>query len=266
MEFNIKTRLPSGEIVRITELKNRDYFTILKFCENEDYEGLDDFFKKTIFKDLQELSILDKFYLLLFLRMLFIGSDITFQDKEKRLVKFDLDNILEKINLYDTDFVKVYSFDKFQIELGLPNLIYFKDINDIYTSIIKKVFINDKCIPFSTLSSNEKEDILANIPNQVFATLQAYVYDLSRNLSNFIIVEKNEDFNIEEINLNILSNGIISFILGIYSGGLSNFFDLVYVFTTTLKFNMTDFFNLTPRDSKVLLNIYKKEISKAKEQ
>jgi hypothetical protein len=135
-----------------------------------------------------------------------------FEDKEKRLVKFDLDNILEKINLYDTDFVKIFNFDKFQIELGLPNLIYFRDINDIYTSIIKKVFINGKSIPFNTLSFNEKEEILANIPNQVFSAIQTYVYDLSRNLNNFIIIEKNEDFNIEEINLNVLSNGIISFI------------------------------------------------------
>ena len=85
-------------------------------------------------------------------------------------------------------------------------------------------------------------------------------------MRNFVIIEGNETFNINEINLNVLSNGIISFILGIYSMGLSSFFEMMYIFTSKLKFTSADFLNLTPLDSKVLLNIYRKELSEKEEE
>ena len=62
MEFSIKTRLPSGRSVRVPELKNKDFFTALKFCENEDFEGLNSFFNAVIFKGIEDLNIIDKFY------------------------------------------------------------------------------------------------------------------------------------------------------------------------------------------------------------
>ena len=76
MEFNIKTRLPSGKEVRIPELKNKDFFTILKFCENEDFEGLNNFFNEVIFKGIEDLDIIDKFYVLLLVRMIYVDPEI----------------------------------------------------------------------------------------------------------------------------------------------------------------------------------------------
>jgi hypothetical protein len=40
----------------------------------------------------------------------------------------------------------------------------------------------------------------------------------------------------------------------------------MYVFTSKLGFTAEDFYNLTPLDSKVLLNIYKKELSEKEEE
>jgi hypothetical protein len=266
MEFNIKTRLPSGREVRIPELKNKDFFIILKFCENEDFEGLDNFLNKIIFKGIEDLDIIDKFYALLLVRMIYVDPEIVFEDKNKSAVNFSIQNILEKIDLFERDYDKVYEFNSYKIELGLPNLLYFEDLNDIYLSIIKKIQISDKSIKFNTLSVEEKELILSNIPNSVFSLIKNYINLLSQNLQNFVVIEGNETFNISEINLNVLSNGIISFILGIYSMGLSSFFEMMYVFTSKLGFTSADFLNLTPLDSKVLLNIYRKELSEKEEE
>ena len=266
MAFNIKTRLPSGRTVRIPELKNKDFFIILKFCENEDFEGLNSFFNEIIFKGLEDLDIIDKFYAILLVRMIYVYPDIMFEDKNKNTINFSIENILEKIDLFERDYDKAYKLDKFDIELGLPNLLYFEDLNDIYLSIIKKIKVGDKVIKFNTLSMDEKEVILSNIPNSVFSIIKSYSNQLSTNLNNFVIIEKNANFNLDEINLNVLSNGIISFILGIYSSGLSNFFEMLYIFTSKLGFTSHDFLELTPLDSRVLLNIYKKEMSEKEEE
>ena len=58
MDFSIKIKLPSGKTIRIPELKNKDYFTILKFCENEDIEGLNEFFHSFLFENLPTIDII----------------------------------------------------------------------------------------------------------------------------------------------------------------------------------------------------------------
>lgn len=261
MEFNVKSRLPSGQIVRIPELKNKDFFTILKFCENEDYEGLSSFLNHTTLKGLEYLDIIDKFYILLLMRMLYIDPEIMFEDKNKCTITYTIQDMLEKINLFERDYEKIYDINQFKIELGLPNTLYFEGVNDIYLSTIKHIHLYDKHIDFSVLNEEEKELILSNIPNTIFTVIKNYIATLSENLKCFVIVDANDDFDIEEINLNILSNGIISFILGIYSTGLSNFFQLMYQFTNKIGFTSSDFFNLTPLDSRVIFNIYQKELS-----
>jgi len=266
MEFSIKTRLPSGRSVRVPELKNKDFFTALKFCENEDFEGLNSFFNAVIFKGIEDLNIIDKFYTLLLVRMIYVDPEIMFEDKDKRVVNFSIQNILERIDLFEKDYDKTFSLNKFEVELGLPNLLYFENLNDIYLSIIKKISVSGKALQFNTLSVEEKELILSNIPNSIFSTIKTYIGELSENLNNFVVIEGNEEFNINEINLNVLSNGIISFVLGIYSTGLSNFFEMMYVFTSKLGFTSEDFLNLTPLDSKVLLNIYRKELADKEEE
>jgi hypothetical protein len=266
MEFNIKTRLPSGRSVRIPELKNKDFFTILKFSENEDYEGLNNFFIASIFKGLEDLDIIDKFYILLLVRMVYVDPELIFEDKNKNTINFNIENILEKIDLFEGDFDKIYKLDKFELELGMPNLLYFDSLNDIYLSVIKKIEISDKVVRFDTLTEEEREQILSHIPNSLFSIIKNHINLISDNLKDFIVIDGNEEFNIQEINLNVLSNGIISFLLSIFSTGLTNFFEMLYIFTNKLGFTAQDFYNLTPLDSKVILNIYKKELAEKEEE
>lgn len=266
MEFNIKFRLPSGKTVRIPELKNKDFFKILKFCENEDYEGLNTFFGSSILKNLDDLDVIDKFYILLLVRMVYVDPELIFEDKNKNTINFNIQNILEKIDLFEGDFDKLYKLDKFELELGLPNLLYFDSLNDIYLSVIKKISIADKSTAFNILTEEEKEQILSHIPNSLFTIIKNHINFISDNLKNFVVIDENEEFSIQEINLSVLSNGIISFILAIFSTGLSNFFEMMYVFTSKLGFTAEDFYNLTPLDSKVILNIYKKELAEKEEE
>jgi hypothetical protein len=259
-EFKIKISVPSGKYIRLAELKNRDYQTILKYCENSDLEGLNDFFDSLLDVEYKSLDIIDKFYILLTLRMIFIEPDLSFTDDSDRVIKFNISNILEKIDHFQNDFERVINIQNFTVELGLPNLIYFRDINDIYISTIKNIKLNNNTLNFSTLSLEQKEEVLAYIPNIFFKHINTYISQISKQLQSFVLIERNTSFNINEINTDIISNEFMGFILSIFTTGLKSFFDMMYVFTTKLNIDGSTFLNLTPLDSRVLLNIHNKDI------
>ena len=259
-EFKIKISVPSGKYIRLAELKNRDYQTILKYCENSDLEGLNDFFDSLLDVEYKSLDIIDKFYILLTLRMIFIEPDLSFTDDSDRVIKFNISNILEKIDHFQNDFERVINIQNFTVELGLPNLIYFRDINDIYISTIKSIKLNNNTLNFSTLSLEQKEEVLAYIPNIFFKHINTYISQISKQLQSFVLIERNTSFNINEINTDIISNEFMGFILSIFTTGLKSFFDMMYVFTTKLNIDGSTFLNLTPLDSRVLLNIHNKDI------
>ena len=259
-EFKIKILLPSGRYIRLAELKNKDYQVILKYCENSDAEGLNDFFDSLVFSDYKSLDIIDKFYTLLTLRMMFIDPDLSFTDKSGREVKFSIANILEKIDHFQNDFDRVISIEGFTIELGLPTLLYFKDINDIYTSTIKNIKLNNNTLDFNILTLEQKEEILSYIPNVFFTHIKKHISQISKQLQSFVLIEQNTTFNIEEINTDVISNEFMGFILSVFTTGLKNFFDMMYAFTTKLNIDGNTFLNLTPLDSRVLINIFNKDI------
>ena len=259
-EFKIKISVPSGKYIRLAELKNRDYQTILKYCENSDLEGLNDFFDSLLDVEYKSLDIIDKFYILLTLRIIFIEPDLSFTDDSDRVIKFNISNILEKIDHFQNDFERVINIQNFTVELGLPNLIYFRDINDIYISTIKSIKLNNNTLNFSTLSLEQKEEVLAYIPNIFFKHINTYISQISKQLQSFVLIERNTSFNINEINTDIISNEFMGFILSIFTTGLKSFFDMMYVFTTKLNIDGSTFLNLTPLDSRVLLNIHNKDI------
>jgi hypothetical protein len=265
-EFTVGVTLPSNTEVRVHEIKNKDYMTILKYCENIDGEGLNLFFFKSIFSDLVNLDILDKFYLLLACRMLFVDPDISFTTDDGKQINIPIQNVLTKIDHYEGEFAKIYKFDNFVLELGLPVSLFFKNVDDIYIGCIKSITLNGISVDFNNLSSDDKNDLLSKLPGSVFNILLQHINYVSRQLSDFIIIDGNEQLNIKEVNINLLSNGLISFILNIYSASLVNFFELIYTFASRLSISQESFLNMTPLDSRILLNIYKKDMEEREKE
>lgn len=266
MDFSVKISLPSGKSVRVPELKNKDYFTILKFCENEDLEGLCNFFNHCLFNNLLSLDIIDKFYILLLVRMMYVDPELVLESENKNNINFSIQNIVDNIDSAEFDFTKVYRDDKYILELGLPDSLYFDSLNDIFLSVIKKIQISDTEIDFSSLKESEREEILNYIPNSIFTILKKHIMVISSDLSDFVVIDGSDEFGIRGINLDIVSNGVIAFLMSIFSTGLTTFFEMMFVFTGKLGFTAQDFLNLTPLDSKVILNIYKKEQSEREEE
>ena len=257
--FNVHINLPSGKSINVQELSNKRFLILLKFCENNDLRGLNQCFNELFDQTYLSLNIIDKFYTLLAYRMLFIDPEITFKFDNNQ-ININIADILYKIDQTSRDYLRSYVIDDMYIELDLPNIIYITDIDDLFTSVIKTIKVNNKSVNFNELTEASKLDILAQLPTTCFNTVKNYIDTISTQLQSFVIVESNSEFNVSEVKINIIANGFLNFIRGIYSTGLQNFLELLYYSSSKLNISSDTFFNLTPLDTRVLFNIYNRDI------
>jgi len=262
--FNVEVKLPSGKKRRIRELKNRDYLTIVKFCENKDLQGLNLFFEELYFDE--ELDLFDRFYLLIYVRMLFINENLTFTTEEQKNVELSLDTVLVKIEQSYLDLETTFTDGELKVVVGLPTSLYFEDIDTLFISLIRQININQKTIDFKHLTSQEKLQILNQLPTSIFLNMQSYIRNITNSLQQITVIEENKTFNIDELKLTLIGNGIMHFITSIYSISLKHFYELIYIFYQRITNGSDIFYDISPVESKILLNIHNATIEKENEE
>ena len=256
--FSVEIKLPSGKRKRIQELNNKQYLTIIKYCENEDYRGLSLFFDDLYLS--KDLDIFDRLYTLIYVRMIFVNDCLSFNTKENREVDISLSIVLDKLEQNYTNLNKRVEHDNIVIDLGLPTCLYFETIEDIFNNVIQKITINNESIDFISLSDNDKKAIQDNLPTTIFKKLKAYIDSLSENLLDIEVIESNETLGISEIKLSIIGNGVMQFIAMIYGNNLRSFYEFIYAFYAHITNGSDVFFDISPVESKILLNIHNKRI------
>lgn len=262
--FTVEVTLPSSKKRRIAELKNRDYVNIIKFCENNDLYGLSSLFDE-LYLD-KDLDIYDRFYILIYVRMLFVGETLTFVSEDKKNIDIGLDTVLQKLDENFKDLDTEITIDDIKIRLGLPNCMYFKDVDDLLTSVIKSVTINNKSIEFSKLQSREKSQVISKLPASAFGHINSFLNKISGELLNVTVIQQNDNFGIEEINVSIIGNGVMQFISNIYSIDIKSYYELMYVFFQKVLPGTTEFYDLSPIEAKIILNIHNKRITDENEE
>lgn len=268
--FNLKITLPSATEVRLKEITNKVYFDILKFCENQDFEGFNQYLESVIFDGYQDIDIIDRLYVMLYYRMLFVSENIVFNSDELqgkfKEVKYNIRTILEKIEQQYEDHSTVITDGDFVLSLGLPNTLFFKSVDDVYDTIIKKISYRDQTITLNEATLQERNTILSLLPHSVFIEIRKYVDRLSQSLSNFVLIEANEDFNIQQHEINIISNGLMAFICSLFGGGLSSFYVTMFNFISKLQMDSNLFFSITPVEMRVLFNIHMEQVEEQNRQ
>lgn len=259
--FNIPITLPSGKKVRVNELKNRHYLCIIKFCTNNDLEGLSMYFKQVLFEEFnicRDLNYIDICYILIYIRMVFISPTIQIQGDKP--INVELGPILN--NMEDLDIVnnRNITVDGVDIEVGLPTEIYFDNIDDLIISSIYSVSFNGKKIDFLNISQEDKIKVITVLPAKLYASLTSFVRGLNDKLGSILVVKNNTVFKIDEFKINAFSNQLLHFIKNIYTENLSNFFHLMYHYNNKVIHDATLFMELSPIDSNILFNLYRKEI------
>lgn len=263
MTFNIEIVLPSSKTIRVKELSNRDYLTIVKYCQNKDIIGLGSFFDKLYFNE--DLDIIERFYALIYIRMMFVNPDITLT-VNKRDIRIDIATILDRIEERYRDLARTITDGDIEIKLELPHATYFKSVDEIYKACITEITVGDQHINFTALSEDDQEDIMNNLPATTFSQIVAFMTSIQDNFTNIILIEGNESIGIEELEIGLLGNGCLSFVSSLFNMDLNNFYSLIYTFQNTILPGSNYFFEMSPIETQAILNAHQKRLAEEQRQ
>ena len=257
MEFNVEIVLPSGRKCRIEELTNKAYLAIIKFAQNNDLVGISRFFDELFIEP--DMNIFDRFYLLIYVRMLFIEGSISLNVEDKQ-VDVQLSAILDKLETNYVDLETKFEDSGIEITLDLPCISYYEHIDELFIATIKNVRIADSVVEFNTLSTEEQVQVMDNLPASMFQHIEKFIQTIRDNLLDIALIDENKSIGVERISIDLIGNGVMQFISNIYSTDLSSFYKLIYMFQNTIMPGSNLFFELSPIETKVILNEHSKRV------
>lgn len=266
-EFTISITTPSGIDVRVPGITNKEYLNIIKFCASKDYEALEQMFEKHIFSKIpQKLNCIDKFYILIVVKIFFIDEEITILSSDGKQIDVSLFTVLNKLDEIEITDTYTYSTDNIKFELGIPEKLYYKNIDDYFDSIIKTITIKNKnSINYKKLSTEDKQTIFNSLPHESIGILKNHLTFITDQYKNFTIIDENKSFSVDKIDIDLLSSSLINVICSIFGLSLTNFFESLYVFVNKMSADSNLFYSMTPLDSKMMIEILNQDIKRQNE-
>lgn len=265
--FKLAVDLPYSGTVRVEELTNRQLFTILKYCTAEDMEGFEEYLNETIFSKLPPLNIIDKFYLLLFLRSFYVSDSISIAITHEKVnsMEFYLENMLNKISELKKIDNHTIETKQVSIELGLPSRLYFESYDDIVYDCIQSLQLDGDVYNISKLGKEDKDKIFTSIKQNIPTDITNYFTFINKNLSDIVMINRHEDYGIDETVIKPLSNDPLRFVMIIFAQNISDFLNFMYNYVNKVGGTFKDFLELTFNDSKIMFDFYQEEMIKQNE-
>ena len=245
------TTLPySKQRFNIKKITFAEMFDVSRLLYEEDTEStllyLETFF------GICNLNVVDKFYVLLKARELYSDDTISINANEAS-VKLRVSRMLDQ--LYDIrNFERTIKHENIQITLDIP-MVFITSKKQVYDHIIKKIQIDDIVINFDTITSIERDYILASLPISLFKLMQDFLDTIDIEVE---LYEGKESLKIGSITVNFLEQDPVILLLSIYSEyTLSSCREIMYYLSK--KISDTLLLQSTMSDIKFYMEEYNKE-------
>lgn len=233
------------ENFEITELSYFEYKNLVKNLFTDDLFILNQVFENIIkrsVKDIDNIDILNKVKILLFLRSLTLGEDINIIVSDKNY-KLNVNSILDKITINRGDIIS----DK--VVFKKSNSFYIDNILNEVIFSIEKIVLDDDEIDFSKLTNNQKSIIFNEISD-------SNIVDIINNITSNL---EEDNLKLFDMNLNLHNGEILYLLKNIFNTDLNSLYDLEYHLIRNLNLNTIDFQNYSLSEMKILLNKLKEE-------
>jgi hypothetical protein len=252
--YSIPITLPSGTKLRLFELKNRDFLTIVKFCENEDFNGFVGIIQCLI-PQFSALNIVDKAYVLIAYRALFVNADTHVTNANEIPIKIPLVTILDKLEQINVS-THTVDCEGFSVCVSPFNNYDYEDCGTIFDSI--------EHITYSglTVSGEDIPKVINSLPPRVFSVINREIVAIYETFNKVEIVSANENLELQAMHISLIDSSFGRFIMSLYKVPLRSLFENLFIYSQ--RMGNIDFFELSPLDSQVLENILQREVSKAK--
>lgn len=270
--------LTLNDEIRYNLISNEYYINIIKFIDNKDDDGLALYFNNIIYNILEDkqlynkLNILDKFLILLDIRINLLGDKLSFKlnklnNDNKSSIQVSCNSV--KKNLIEKMSKKLltdeFSDDILNIIFNIPINFNTTNVDSLYNNLIYSIKCNDICIEFNNITDKEKSDIVNNLPanisNKIFDYI-SYITDITKEVN---IMSGNSKLGMDNIPLNLLDNTLFMFLKSIFTDELMNMYELQYNMIHKLNITYDHFLKMTPLECKIFINFYNNDMKKQEE-
>jgi len=271
MEFSSKLFLPIlGEEIRYLNLNNHNYLDILKFVTNNDDEGLINYFdnilsEKIVNKNLvNELSVVEKFLILLDLRSILLGDKLQLINKQNINIDLSISSIKDNLikNISSTELIKYINYNNIQLSLSIPKSFDSENIDKIYKEIIHKIKIEDDDIDFYSLTEEEKENIISNLPANLAQELLGYIEYCQEISENIDIIKGNERIGLDSVPLRLFDKTLFMFLKNTFGNDLMGFYELQFNMMSKLNVSSDNFMKMSPAECKIFIQFYNQDMKR----
>lgn len=206
-----KYNLPySGEEIVMPVVTFRDVFWFARLIYENNIKGFSDFFDELF--NSKKLNVIDKLFLALKARELFINDNISFNIKGETY-SFMTSMLVDSLTDIEKKECKLVEGD-FTITFEPPSSLYCTlNYGDLLSSTIHTITVDDITVNFRELNSEQQHIILTSLPPKILTGIKEYIAVESAPITIYNgIVGK-----IDPIQLNVFSNDILNFIKLIFS-------------------------------------------------
>lgn len=194
----------------IAKLSFLQIFEISRLLDNNDDVGIITYLVNHF--DISNLCIIDKFFVLLKARELYIDETLSLTIEDANL-KLPLESLTSK--LYDIgNYEQIIAHNNIKVTIDVPLNFIIPGKLSVYDHIIKQIQIDDIIINFNGLTDKEQHQILTSLPSSMFKYLKSFVNNTEIKV---VLYKGKASLNMKELSINFLTTDTFFLIKSLYS-------------------------------------------------
>ena len=247
--------LPNKKEVFVRELLFKD---LRKFSLYQDFTTTSALQFLETFILTEGLNIVEKFLAFLFLREVCIGDQLVV-GSEKGNVNVGFEHIRSNIGSFE-DISEQVTINDIEVTLNYPSQYNFGS-SDFMLSCIEKIKIQDEVVALSTLNERDAKLVIDKLPREILKHLQKFILK-NKNYFNIKILEERKTIGIEEININMLTTMLPTFIVRLFNCvSDTDYRQLIFILCKRIP-DVGFLINCTYRELNDFYDLYKDEVEK----
>ena len=131
---------------------------------------------------------------------------------------------------------------------------------------IKHIQIGTDSIDYTMLEDEVRDEVMNNLPAAIFTHVSEFIKKIQDNVFDVDLIEENKAFGVDRIGINLMSNNVLEFISNLYGTDLQGFYTLIYTFQNTIMPGSNYFFDMSPIETRIILNAHQKRIKEENDQ
>jgi hypothetical protein len=146
--------------------------------------------------------------------------------------------------------------------LSTPKSFDTENIDKIYKEIIDKIKIDEDIIDFYSLTDEDKDHIINNLPANLAQELLEYIefcQDISQNID---IIKGNDRIGLDSVPLRVFDKTLFMFLKNTFGNDLMGFYELQFNMMSKLNVSSDNFMKMSPAECKIFIQFYNQDMKR----